>query len=262
MGKFRDGMPVTGEAVTLILSTIDRIKDILGQLEATGTEPEGADADLIDASITSAEDSQSISAPEPSKPVSADETAGTLTYPILERPLRPGEVSLDDLERAFRETFDRLRPLRSPRPKCPRRPLLRSQSRRLLRRKWRTLRKAIGSPTRSIRVNVDTLEHLMTMVSELVLTRNQLLEVAVAKKTTDSRCRCNKFAQRHRGAAGGRDEDAVRPIGDAWRKLTASYRSPLERIRQADRTRDAWRRRRTRPSGSLISSRIRWLRPW
>ena len=49
MGKFRDGMPVTGEAVTLILSTIDRIKDILGQLEATGTEPEGADADLIDA---------------------------------------------------------------------------------------------------------------------------------------------------------------------------------------------------------------------
>ena len=29
MGKFRDGMPVTGEAVTLILATIDRIKEIL-----------------------------------------------------------------------------------------------------------------------------------------------------------------------------------------------------------------------------------------
>src|SRR6201991_1023529 len=48
MGKFRDGMPVTGEAVTLILTTIDRIKDILGQLEATQAEPEGGDADLID----------------------------------------------------------------------------------------------------------------------------------------------------------------------------------------------------------------------
>src|ERR1700759_1124461 len=48
MGKFRDGMPVTGEAVTLILTTIDRIKDILGQLEATEAEPEGADQDLID----------------------------------------------------------------------------------------------------------------------------------------------------------------------------------------------------------------------
>src|SRR5207237_1170692 len=30
----------------------------------------------------------------------------------------------------------------------------------------------------SIRVNVDTLEHLMTMVSELVLTRNQLLDLS------------------------------------------------------------------------------------
>lgn len=35
MGKFRDGMPVTGQAVSLILTTIDRIKEILGQLEAT-----------------------------------------------------------------------------------------------------------------------------------------------------------------------------------------------------------------------------------
>src|SRR5215204_4742702 len=33
MGKFRDGMPVTGEAVTLVLSSIDRIKDILNGLE-------------------------------------------------------------------------------------------------------------------------------------------------------------------------------------------------------------------------------------
>ena len=47
MGKFRDGMPVTGDAVTLILNTIDRIKEILGQLEATEAEPEGVDQDLI-----------------------------------------------------------------------------------------------------------------------------------------------------------------------------------------------------------------------
>jgi len=48
MGKFRDGMPVTGQAVTLILTTIDRIKDILGRLEATEAEPDGSDQDLID----------------------------------------------------------------------------------------------------------------------------------------------------------------------------------------------------------------------
>src|SRR3954452_4928512 len=49
MGKFRDGMAVTGEAVTLILSSIDRIKEILHGLESTQAEPEGGDADLIDA---------------------------------------------------------------------------------------------------------------------------------------------------------------------------------------------------------------------
>ncbi|MFX4865069.1 hypothetical protein ABTB62_20010, partial [Acinetobacter baumannii] len=37
----------------------------------------------------------------------------------------------------------------------------------------------------SIRVNVDTLEHLMTMVSELVLTRNQLLEISRRNEDTE-----------------------------------------------------------------------------
>src|SRR6201991_1577447 len=48
MGKFRDGMPVTGPAVTVILASIDRIKEILAGLEATEAEPEGTDRDLID----------------------------------------------------------------------------------------------------------------------------------------------------------------------------------------------------------------------
>src|ERR1700758_5653410 len=41
MGKFRDGMPVTADAVTLILSTLDRIKTILDGIEADEKEPEG-----------------------------------------------------------------------------------------------------------------------------------------------------------------------------------------------------------------------------
>src|SRR4030088_3368942 len=47
MGKFRDGIPVTAEAVTLILSSIDRLKDVLGGLEQNQQEPEGTDTDLI-----------------------------------------------------------------------------------------------------------------------------------------------------------------------------------------------------------------------
>src|SRR5438552_14462720 len=132
MGKFRDGMPVTAEAVTLILSSIDRIKEILAGLEATEAEPEGADRDLIDQLEAMVERGMAVMAgsaspmpaagaaapveaaiPEaaapviaspPTQPAAPKMTQGTLIDQTLERPLRPGEVSLDELERAFRET--------------------------------------------------------------------------------------------------------------------------------------------------------------
>ncbi len=119
MGKFRDGMPVTADAVTLILSSIDRIKEILGGLEATETEPEGNDRDLIDqleamvergmAAMAAGAAAPQAAAPEPApapvaKAAEPEVTQGSLVEQTLERPLRPGEVSLDELERAFRET--------------------------------------------------------------------------------------------------------------------------------------------------------------
>src|SRR6202023_342697 len=110
MGKFRDGMPVTGQAVTLILTTIDRIKEILGQLAATEAEPAGNDQDLIDelhamvergmAAMSAPEVAEPPLSPEPSAPLAQD----SLVAQSLERPLRPGEVSLDELERQFRDT--------------------------------------------------------------------------------------------------------------------------------------------------------------
>ncbi|RXH26490.1 Hpt domain-containing protein, partial [Bradyrhizobium zhanjiangense] len=119
MGKFRDGMPVTGQAVTVILSSIDRIKEILAGLEATEAEPEGNDRDLIDkleamveqgmaamaAGAAPVADAPPLAPEAPAAAAPAKEmTTGTLIEQTLERPLRPGEVSLDELERAFRET--------------------------------------------------------------------------------------------------------------------------------------------------------------
>src|SRR5215468_10484685 len=119
MGKFRDGMPVKAEAVTLILSSIDRIKEILAGLEATETEPEGTDEDLIEQLHAMAEGGHAAeaaveAAPPPAPVVAAPPppavTSGTLVSQVLERALRPGEVSLDDLERAFRETATEVAP--------------------------------------------------------------------------------------------------------------------------------------------------------
>src|ERR1700675_4344322 len=98
MGKFRDGMPVTAEAVSLILSSIDRIKEILSGLEATETEPEGTDQDLIvklqemvergmAAMSASAMPIAPAAAAAPVKPAVEQ---GTLVRQVLERQLRPG----------------------------------------------------------------------------------------------------------------------------------------------------------------------------
>src|SRR4051794_11416469 len=88
MGKFRDGMLVTSEAVTLILSTIDRIKLILAELERSATEPEGADADLIGGLETLA--AAAGGARTPPRP---QNTPRSPLYPGPERGLKPGAAA-------------------------------------------------------------------------------------------------------------------------------------------------------------------------
>src|ERR1035437_6970486 len=200
MGKFRDGMPVTGQAVTLILSSIDRIKEILGGLEATEVEPEGTDQDLIDeleAMVERGMEAMSASAtPIVSAPAAPDADApaieqGTLVPQILERQLRPGEVSLDELERAFRETATEVAP---PPPAPAATPSHAQRAAPVVTPAKPATGKSVVEievqeadkiANQSIRVNVDTLEHLMTMVSELVLTRNQLLEISRRNEDTE-----------------------------------------------------------------------------
>src|SRR5262249_59178803 len=47
IGSFRGGRTVTGDAVTLVLATIDRIKSLLDELERLQREPGGHDGGLI-----------------------------------------------------------------------------------------------------------------------------------------------------------------------------------------------------------------------
>src|SRR5256885_10206943 len=88
MGKFRDGMPVTGEAVTVILSTIDRIKNILDDLETQQAEPAGADTDLIgelERMVLERPAGAASPVPAVAAPPANQETTGSLTFQVLER---------------------------------------------------------------------------------------------------------------------------------------------------------------------------------
>jgi len=113
LGRFRDGdIEVTSDSVTVVLESLDRIKEILAGLERTEQEPEGDDSELIarlDAILEnppsggskSAVESESES--ESNEPDAGDASAAEDADPELGRPLKPGEVSLDELERAFLE---------------------------------------------------------------------------------------------------------------------------------------------------------------
>src|SRR6266581_2111674 len=220
MSKFRDGMPVTAEAVTLILSSIDRIKEILGGLEATETEPEGTDQDLIDPLVQLSMQSFATA----SEPVAVKEEVMSPPQ-TLERELRPGEVSLDELERAFRETTTEIAPQSAPAaPPAPAQdtaPAVASSKKPAAAKSVVEVEvlEADKIANQSIRVNVDTLEHLMTMVSELVLTRNQLLEISRRNEDTEFKVPLQRLSNVTAELQEGVMKTRMQPIGNAWQKL-------------------------------------------
>ncbi len=240
MGKFRDGMPVTGAAVTLILSTIDRVKQLLDELEQNRQEPAGEDRDLIGelekmvlgapAAEVKPAAATAADVPPPSALAAAPgTTAGSLAFQILERQLRPGEVSLDDLERAFRETAVDDIPVQAAAP---------VDAKAAGRAPANTIRataaakngQAQSGPAeeeqpdskvanQSIRVNVETLEHLMNMVSELVLTRNQLLEIVRRHEESEFKAPLQRLSSVTAELQEGVMKTRMQPIGNAWQKL-------------------------------------------
>jgi two-component system chemotaxis sensor kinase CheA len=274
MGHLREGAPVTPEAVTLILQTIDRIKAILNVLGRTGSEPEGEDHDLItplDEMSTRYASGEIVASdmqgggtlelvPLDDDAIRLDDApnVGTLTFQVLERPLKPGEVSLDELERVFRETsgpdFEFSPPPRpadavltaisvvpGPAPETPpapspahdappaatattsekpgHKPAAKPVSADALGLGDELAGDGRAHGAQTIRVNVDTLEHLMTMVSELVLTRNQLLEIARRSEDSGYKVPLQRLSHITAELQDGVMKTRMQPIGNAWGKL-------------------------------------------
>lgn len=243
MGKYRDGVPVTAEGVQLILESIDRLKEILGDLEQTGAEPGGDDDDLISPlarmSLDGGGPAEDAGGPSEPEPVEAPQAA----EPEPERELRPGEVSEEDLERAFQEAdgpegldispdsaaaaaaeaaggaAPAVAQTEDEPPAAEAADAEPADGSGDAGQGARSGGKETPVKTQSIRVNVDTLEHLMTMVSELVLTRNQLLEMV--RRLDDSEFKVP--LQRLSGVTAELQEGVMKtrmqPIGNAWQKL-------------------------------------------
>jgi two-component system chemotaxis sensor kinase CheA len=71
----------------------------------------------------------------------------------------------------------------------------------------------------SIRVTVDVLEELMTLVGELVLTRNQLLQISRTEGTTSFSAPLQRLSNITSDLQEGVMKTRMQPIGNAWNKL-------------------------------------------
>jgi len=238
MGKYRDGAGVTGDGVTLILHTLDRIKEILGELEATETEPTGDDSDLIEQLEAFSRAAENGEAPPASAPASApapvaaaEEVSAApeaedapLEVAPLERELKPGEVSLEELERAFQEADgpdEEAAPAAAaaevPAAPAAANPTAKSTAKPAKPDDAGQRESAVAN--QSIRVNVDTLENLMTMVSELVLTRNQLLEMVRRLDDSEFKVPLQRLSNVTAELQEAVMKTRMQPIGNAWQKL-------------------------------------------
>ena len=212
LGRFRDGeLEVTPEYVTLIFESIDRIKFIIGKIEETGAEPEGADSDLI-AKLDAAYEGKGLGAvaAAPPPPPKAPEPPAAEEGP-------PGEVSLEDLEAAFlaapgpSEFAPKPVASAAPPPPPAAKPSAASED--------TGQHKESSLAAQTLRVNVDVLENLMTMVSELVLTRNQLLQILRSNSESEFTTPLQRLNHVVSDLQEGVMKTRMQPIGNAWQKL-------------------------------------------
>ena len=71
----------------------------------------------------------------------------------------------------------------------------------------------------TLRVNVDVLENLMTLVSEMVLTRNQLLQMARGYEDSEFTVPIQRLSHITSDLQEGVMKTRMQPIGNAWSKL-------------------------------------------
>ncbi|MBI5120158.1 MAG: chemotaxis protein CheW [Rhodospirillales bacterium] len=229
LGKFRDGeLEVGAHAVTLILTSIDRIKLILSHLEQHEAEPEGNDQDLISQLNAMAEGKPpgaAASAPPPPPPPPQPSVS-------KKEPL-PGEVSDEELQRIFDATpgpADMAPPPAPPpaqeqsQPAHPSEPheakggLPATQAEsKAPAMSGDAKESAVAAQT--IRVNVELLENLMTLVSELVLTRNQLLQMVRGRDDSEFSAPLQRLSHITTDLQEGVMKTRMQPIGNAWAKL-------------------------------------------
>ena len=247
MGRYRDGAPVSAQGVTVILASLERFKEILADIERDGREPQGSDDDLIQRLETLAEEQTSTEEETSAKEdISAEEQETSPGAPDADHGVQfqtPAEIEgemapatspvhdhLDALERAWQEA-----PASPASPETvePDAPVVTQDAFSSVDPNTDQLEVAPADAppqtplhrVQTVRVAVDTLETLMTTVSELVLARNQLLDLATRSDVPAFSAPLQRLSAVTVELQDTIMKARLQPIANAWQKLPVLVRT-------------------------------------
>jgi two-component system chemotaxis sensor kinase CheA len=199
LGKIRDRkLQATPQAVSLVLESLDVIRVMIEHLGSKGTEQEGDDTDLITRLNKFAESGAAPEAPAPAAPAPpavATEEAKAAAPPPPREEVKPAPPPAAVVE--------------LPAPKVP--PPVEPKKNEQAENK--------ETSNQTIRINIEILEHLMQMVSELVLTRNQLMQIARTKSDKDFLNPLQNLSHITTELQEEVMKTRMQPIGNAWAKF-------------------------------------------
>ncbi len=253
LGLFREGtLEVTPGYVTIIFESIDRIKYILSEIEENGSEPDGNDNDLIsrlDAIFESCNSESSGGGGEADfVPVMAGGVAESMAeaMPCEEIPVQfkeedeveiaggisedkagfvvPGPVEdeheeIIELKKVTSASVDQSLTESMMTAETDMEKDMEMDIEEDDASQKQMVAKESAVANQSLRVSVNVIENLMTMVSELVLTRNQLLQILRTHQESEFTAPLQRLNHVVSELQEGVMKTRMQPIGNAWGKL-------------------------------------------
>jgi two-component system chemotaxis sensor kinase CheA len=207
LGKLRDGaLTATPDVVTQVLTALDRIKLIVAGLAATESEPPGDDSELIAALDRTVSGNPPAAAKAPAPPPKAAAPAPAPIAVAAEKPIAEPTPAPVEPPQAVPQAAEPAPP-QAPEPAAP------------VHAEAAAAQSETTPAQQTIRVTVDVLEDLMTLVSELVLTRNQLLQLARTQENSAFAVPLQRLSHITTDLQEGVMKTRMQPIGNAWNKL-------------------------------------------
>jgi two-component system chemotaxis sensor kinase CheA len=219
LGKIREGTRVLDESATnVLLQTMDRLREIVKGIETTSAEPQGDDSQLV-ADLKTLMDGGSL-APRQNSAAPAPENA---LEPAAEPVASEAQAEPTPIEVAHKLEQEPA----NPTPVADAVELLQVQLQGIQVQAQAEAPKS-SELAQPLKVNVELLDRLMNMVSELVLARNRLLSFATNSGDANFTSTVRTIDMVTLGLQTSMMETRMQPISNVWSKFPRLVRDTAQ----------------------------------